>query len=132
MTNGGNDNGGRSAERSVLGQRGESIAEQRLIEAGYTILHRGWRCRSGELDIVALQDETLVFVEVRTRTTGGKYGTAEESVDWRKQRQVRAVAAVYCQREQWLDQPVRFDVIAITIARATGEVDQYSHLCGAF
>ena len=72
---------GRSArDRSSVGRRGEEAACAYLAERGYRILDRNWRCRLGEIDIVAERGDIVVFVEVRTRT-GTRFGTGAESVD---------------------------------------------------
>ena len=66
-----------------------------LIERGYTLIARNWRCRSGEIDIIAEIDHVLVFIEVRTRSSQASFGTAEESINYRKQKQVRETAQFY-------------------------------------
>lgn len=97
--------------RRQLGQRGEELAAQALAQAGLEIVERNWRCREGEIDIVAhdvgpdyvrgVQDAAwLVLVEVRTRR-GETYGSARESVNWRKQAKLRMVAEVYVQQTAW-------------------------------
>ena len=118
--------------RRATGLLGEAYAAQKLEDEGYVILQRNWRCRSGELDIIAEGQGTLVFIEVRTRTSGGRFGTALESVDPRKQRQVRATAEVYLQAFKYRGASVRFDVIAITIERMSSEIVDYHHIQGAF
>jgi len=123
---------GRSDHRRDLGELGETEAARRLINDGYVILHRRWRCRSGELDIIAMHGETLVIIEVKTRTSGGKYGAAIEAVDWRKQRQVRQLAEVYRLATGRGDVPIRFDVIAVTVSRRSEEIEQVTHISGAF
>ena len=55
------------SQRSQLGNRGEQLAAQYLVQRGYTLIARNWRCAHGEIDIVALADSSIVFVEVRTR-----------------------------------------------------------------
>ncbi|UVI32481.1 YraN family protein [Paenibacillus spongiae] len=118
--------------RRAIGSLGETYAADRLTDEGFAILHRNWRCRSGELDIVAEHRGTLVFIEVRTRTAGGRFGTAAESVDPRKRRQVRSIAEIYMQAFQYRRMPARFDVIAITIERKSNAIIEYKHLQGAF
>lgn len=118
--------------RQSTGKLGEEAAAERLIAEGYTLLHRNWRCRSGELDIVASQGQVIVVIEVRTRTTGGRFGTALESVDVRKQRQVRTTAQVYLQANRLHGMPVRFDVIALTIDRNTSHITEFKHIREAF
>ena len=100
--------------RRMTGLQGESLAAQYMEQNGYSILDRNWRCRSGELDIVAVLDDSLVFVEVRTRKSISRFGTPAESVDERKQRQVRQTAQVYLMSKRLNEQrSVRFDVITV-------------------
>lgn len=124
---------GRSLTRKEVGALGENAACSILIELGYMIRERNWRCRSGELDIVAEQDGRVVFVEVRTRMSRseGRFGTAAESVDYRKQRQVRETALVYLRSMKLADSAVRFDVIAVSL-NEEGAVQSYKHVEAAF
>ncbi|GAB6157653.1 YraN family protein [Desulfotomaculum varum] len=97
-----------------VGKRGEDEACQLLRSLGWQILSRNYRCRMGELDIVA-SDTTgaLVFVEVRSRT-GVSHGVPEESVDYRKQNKLRKLAQQYLlAHPQPPDKPCRFDVVAV-------------------
>ncbi|MCY9659014.1 YraN family protein [Paenibacillus chondroitinus] len=117
--------------RKQLGKLGEDAAEAFLIGKDYRILERNWRCRTGELDIVAEQAGTLVFIEVRTRRSTGRFGTAKESVDVRKQMKVKETAQFYLHRFQKYDNSVRFDVIAVEIS-LDGATTQIEHIQGAF
>ena len=71
-------------KRIQTGQRGEEIAALYFTERGYNIVARNWRCPTGELDIIMEKGDTLIFVEVRTRS-GKRYGTPEESINPTKQ-----------------------------------------------
>ena len=86
-----------TAERKRLGERGEDAAVAYLERSGLTIVERNWRCPSGEIDIVALDEETLVLCEVKTRRTAAK-GTPEDAVTPAKQRRYAKLAAAYVQR----------------------------------
>jgi len=100
--------------RQKLGKQGEMIAVQHLIEHGYHIVAQNWRCFSGELDIIAKQKTTLVFVEVRTRR-GHRFGAAEASITPAKQAKLVELAYTYLQ-EHALDQHSwRIDVIAVQL-----------------
>jgi putative endonuclease len=116
--------------RVETGKRGEEAAAKYLAQQGYAVRHRNWRCRSGELDIVAMKDGVLVFVEVRARRAASRYGTAAESVDARKQRQLHGVAQVYVAANGWKEQAMRFDVIACTITEP--DRIELEHILGAF
>jgi putative endonuclease len=102
-------------ERQALGIIGEELAARELASRGYAILERRYRTRYGEIDIVAEDGETLVFVEVRARATG-EFGTAAESVTDRKKRKVTAMAVDYLTRHHVTNRPCRFDVVAIDAA----------------
>lgn len=115
-------------DRISLGRRGEDLAAQHLKDHGYRIVDRNVRFRHGELDIVALDGPTLVFVEVRTVRAGAVI--PEESVTRKKQRQVAALAALYLQQHSQEDADWRADVVAIEIAR-DGGVARIDHLVSA-
>ena len=99
--------------RQRLGQRGERAAVKFLKRQRYKILHRGYRILGGELDIVAVDGRTVVFVEVKTRASHDA-GHPAEAVDPHKQKQLTQLALAYLRRYQLLDCRARFDVIAIT------------------
>jgi putative endonuclease len=96
-----------------FGQRGERAAAKYLKRLRYKILHRGYRILGGELDIVAVDGRTVVFVEVKTRTSHDA-GHPAEAVDPQKQKQLTQLALAYLKRYQLFDCRARFDVIAIT------------------
>jgi len=97
-----------------LGRAGEEIACRHLLGEGYEILARGFRMFRGEIDIVALDGKTLVFVEVKTRADES-FGRPEESVTPGKQRQLRKIARGYLLAHPAQDVDCRFDVIAILV-----------------
>ncbi|NNV04017.1 YraN family protein [Brevibacillus sp. MCWH] len=101
-----------SHRRRALGQRGEQIAALFLQQKGYRVIERNVRTRQGEIDLIAWDGDILVFVEVRTRTSTA-YGTAAESVTWRKQRKLRELALAYLQHYEKSVPRFRFDVVAI-------------------
>ena len=108
-----------------LGKWGEDVATQFLQAKGLKILERNWRCEEGELDIIALDNDTIVVVEVRTRTSDA-YGTPEESLTHHKRRHLEKSALAYLQEHDCLDTLWRIDVIAID-ALQSGSVDRISH-----
>jgi putative endonuclease len=97
----------------TLGRRGEEAAARFLKRLGYKILARGRRLAPGELDLVALDGRTIVFVEVKTRTSAD-VGHPAEAVDAIKQRKLTRLAVTFLKRHQLLEYPARFDVVAIT------------------
>jgi len=99
-------------ERQELGRVGEDLAARELLLRGYAILERRYRTKYGEIDIVAEDGRTLVFVEVRARATA-EFGRAAETVDERKKRRVTAMAVEYLARHHVTNRPCRFDVVAI-------------------
>jgi len=99
-------------ERQLLGVIGEEIAVRELIARGYAILERRYRSEYGEIDIVAEDDETIVFVEVRARATE-EFGTAAESITDGKKRRVTRMAADYLTRRRIGGRACRFDVVAV-------------------
>nr|WP_144933203.1 YraN family protein [Aneurinibacillus sp. XH2] len=117
--------------RKELGRRGERQAEAFLTMQNYRIVHRNWKCRTGELDIVAWDGTVLVFVEVRTRRMTGTFGSPQESVNARKQKQVRDTAQVYLHIHQLNEASVRFDVVSVYMD-LQGRTKRLEHLRGAF
>jgi len=104
--------GGMTMQRQQLGFLGENLAISELTRRGYAILHRRYRTRRGEIDIVADDGGTIVFVEVKARATGD-FGGGAEAVTPFKQRRVVSMAIDYLARRGLTDRPCRFDVIAI-------------------
>ena len=102
-----------SFPRRRLGQRGEAAAARYLRRRGYKILARGDRLRPGELDLVVLDGDTIVFVEVKTRQSQ-EAGHPAEAVDEDKQRRLTRLAVTFLKRHGLLERPARFDVVAIT------------------
>ena len=99
--------------RQNLGKSGEDLAAQELESRGYALVERRYRTAHGEIDIIARDGETIVFVEVRRRSTG-QCGTAAESVTPAKQRRVIRMAIAYLSSHGLYDRcPVRFDVVGI-------------------
>ena len=98
--------------RKSLGQRGERAAAKYLKRKGYKIVAHGSRLRPGELDLVAVDDRTVVFVEVKTRRSD-QFGNPAEAVNLQKQRRLTRLAVTYLKRYGLLEYPARFDVVAI-------------------
>lgn len=113
-----------------LGQRGEEAAEKFLRKLGYIIVARGHRDRIGEIDLVAVDGRTVVFVEVKTRTSQDA-GHPAEAVDEHKQRQLTRVALSYMKRHDLLECRARFDVVAITWPDRKGK-PKIEHIKDAF
>lgn len=120
--------------RRTTGAHGEALAATYLTEQGYAILRANWRCRIGEIDIVAQDGATLVFVEVRTRRST-RMGSAEESVTPAKQHRLVDLAHTYLlfgetAGRPWAG-PWRIDVVAIEVDARTGALVHLNHLVNA-
>jgi putative endonuclease len=100
--------------RKRLGERGEDAAAAFLERSGMTVVERNWRCPTGEVDIVALDGETIVLCEVKTRRSTSK-GTPEEAVTPAKRRRYAKLAAAYLQHAGVGSVGIRFDVISLTV-----------------
>ena len=103
-----------SEARVALGKTGEDLACRELERRGYTILARRWRQRGGEIDIIARDGPTLVFVEVKARD-GSAFGEGSEAVTPRKQGRITQLALLYLARHRLMDTPCRFDVVSISV-----------------
>ena len=111
------------------GHRGEDLAVDFLWAKGYRIVTRNWRVKAGEIDIIAQDGDTLVFCEVKSRTSN-RWGTGAEAVDGRKQQKIVQVATLYLQRYRLSNQRCRFDVIEI-LQLEQGQ-PQIQHFINAF
>jgi len=98
--------------RRAFGAAGEERAAAWYAEHGYEVLHRNWRCREGELDIVVRRRRELVFVEVKTRRTD-RFGTPAEAITHAKQRRLRVLAGQYLAATGERAASLRFDVVSI-------------------
>lgn len=97
-----------------IGQKGEQAAVKYLERHGYEILDRNWTCIAGEADIIAKDDDVLVFVEVKTRTND-IYGLPEEAVDRTKRKRYENIALAFLSTCDITDIEVRFDVVALVL-----------------
>jgi putative endonuclease len=114
--------------RRDLGQQGEREAEKFLSAQHYAIVAKNYRSPFGEVDLIALDRHTVVFVEVRSHSRA-EFGDPLESVNTRKQRQVAKTALHYLLRHHLQDREARFDVIGI---RWEADKAQITHVKGAF
>ncbi|GHO91387.1 UPF0102 protein [Reticulibacter mediterranei] len=114
--------------RQGLGQTGERLAAERLVQCGYRILERNVRSRYGEIDIVAEEGDDLVFVEVKTRR-GVAYGLPEEAVTVRKQQKLIELALYYLDAHACSERSWRIDVVAVQLS-SSGKFEEiriYQH-----
>ena len=115
------------AAKDAVGEYGERVAVRHLEAAGMVVLDRNWRCRDGELDVIARDGETLVFCEVKTRRGTG-YGTPAEAVGTAKGERLRLLALRWLTESGLQPRALRFDVVAV-LARRRGAAD-VEHLRG--
>ena len=104
-------------ERLSLGREGEQLAGEYLKRLGYRIVEKNFKTRLGEIDLIAKDSKTLVFVEVKTRSSNS-HGFPLEAVTKKKQRQLARVAMEYLGKNKAIDSPARFDVVAVLLAPA--------------
>jgi putative endonuclease len=114
----------------TLGEQGEALAARYLKRRGFKIVSRQDRSRIGELDLVAVEDRTIVFVEVKTRRSASK-GQPAEAVDDAKQFQLTRAALAYLKTHGLLEEQARFDVITV-IWPPHGTAPQLDHFRDAF
>ena len=96
----------------MTGQEGEKIAADYLIKRGYKIVEQNFRCSIGEIDLIAWEKETLVFVEVKARSSS-QFGGPDSAVTLRKQEKIIRVASAYLQQKKLLTVLCRFDVVGV-------------------
>ena len=101
----------------IMGDSGEKFAANFLIDSGYKILARNFRVHAtAEIDIIAQIDDTIVFVEVKTRSTN-RFGTPAESVTIKKQKKIFTAAEIFLQQNNLNDKSCRFDVVEVFAMR---------------
>ena len=115
--------------RKQIGHQGEELAASFLATKGFSILHRNWRCKSGELDIIAEVGVTLVFVEVRTRR-GNRFGTAAESITPAKQARLVELAQTFLQETNSSPLSWRIDVVTIQLGSGLPQIDHIENAVG--
>jgi putative endonuclease len=101
-------------ESKIFGKAGEDYASQLLIGSGYRIITRNFKCQFGEIDIVATEGDTLVFVEVKTRLNR-KFGEPQEAVTPQKLFKIKKVGEFFSLTHPTLPKKLRIDVVAITL-----------------
>lgn len=121
--------------RQRLGKVAEDLVAQRLATAGWELLERNARTRHGELDLVARDGHTLVFVEVKAGRAGGAFGPERPvlAVDRRKQQRIRRLATAWlaAHRDRRSYAEIRFDAVGVSFGRG-GHVLEVEHIRGAF
>lgn len=124
-----------SGARRRLGETAEDLVAARLAASGWEVVERNARTRHGELDLVALDRDALVFVEVKAGRAGSAFGPERPvlAVDGRKQRRVRRLATAWMTERRDLPRygDIRFDAVGVTFDRA-GRLTDYEHIRGAF
>jgi len=100
-----------ASEHSLMGIWGEEVAVDYLRESGYLLLERNWHSGHRDIDIIAQKDDTVVFVEVKTRRNA-EFATPEQAVDWQKRRNLRYAINHYVKYRK-IDNPIRFDIITV-------------------
>ena len=100
--------------RIELGQWGETLAYTELIRVGYKVVAQNYRCKLGEIDIIAEDGGVLVFIEIKTRYNV-ETSIVKEAVNIRKQHQISRVALNYMKDNDFMDRRARFDVVAISL-----------------
>lgn len=115
--------------KDAVGRFGEDTAVRHLEASGLEILDRNWRCRDGEIDIVARDCDFLVFCEVKTRSGSG-FGVPAEAVDHAKVKRIRRLAARWLVDRRPPHAELRFDVVSVRRSRSAPPVVE--HIRGAF
>ncbi|MEV0360121.1 YraN family protein [Nocardia sp. NPDC050697] len=117
------------ADRRTLGAYGEELAARYLETAGMEILARNWRCRYGELDLIARTPELTAFVEVKTRSGLG-FGVPAEAVTFAKRQRIRRLALLWLAEQERPWRRLRFDVVSVLLQR--GHQPVVDHLQSVF
>lgn len=108
--------------RLELGIFGEELALKKIKRLGYKKILRNYRCPLGEVDLIAKDGDTLVFIEIKTRK-GNSIGYAKEAVNAKKRRQLSKVALAYMKSNNCCETKARFDVVAICLGRGEPQIE---------
>jgi putative endonuclease len=108
--------------RLQLGETGEAFALEEIERLGYKCITRNYRCPLGEIDLIARDGDTLVFLEIKTRR-GRSLGYAKEAITARKQRQLSQVALAYMKANGCAGVRSRFDVVAISLCAGRKDIE---------
>jgi len=109
-------------ERLDLGRQGETLALKKIKSIGYECIASNYRCPLGEVDLIAKDGDTIVFIEIKTRK-GRSLGYAKEAIHARKRRQISKVALAFLKNNGLLGNKARFDVIAIQMGEGGAEIE---------
>jgi putative endonuclease len=109
-------------DRLELGKKGENLALKTIRNMGYQDILQNYRCRLGEIDLIARDGDTLVFLEIKTRRTGST-ADAKEAVNARKRRQISKVALNYMKTNNCENTRARFDVVAISLVGSSPKIE---------
>ena len=115
--------------RQKLGEKGEKLAEKFLRRKGFRVRARGYRCRWGEIDLIAQHKDSIVFIEVRTQSSD-RFGSAYDALTSAKKLHVRRAAKHYLQKYRLTDKPYRYDFIQIVINKT--DPPQIEHIEDVF
>lgn len=107
-----------------IGKLGEQLAADYLEKAGYRILQRNYRCRFGEIDIIAKEGDTIVFVEVKSRRSDN-YGAPQFAVGIEKQRRISKISLYYIQTNRLESFNARYDVVAVIMRSGNWHVELF-------
>lgn len=110
-----------------IGRKGELLAKQYLVSHKYNILNMNYRNKIGEIDIIAMKNNILVFIEVKTRRSL-EYGYAYEAVNRRKQEKIIATSSVFLKQNGFKDVQLRYDIIEVYLTPST----RINHIDNAF
>src|SRR5437764_12659071 len=118
----------KTGARQGLGRTGERLAAEHLSHQGYRILEQNFRCSYGEIDLIAEDEQDLIFVEVKTRR-GNVYGLPEEAVTYRKRQKIVQVASCYLDLHACSERSWRIDVVAVQLSKGgrPEELRVYQH-----
>jgi len=111
------------AKHLELGERGEKIAFQYLLERDFMIKEKNWRRGHLEIDIIAMKDDMLIFVEVKTRFSS-YFGTPESAVNWSKQKKLARAANAYMKYRNYNGE-ARFDVISVILNQKNQSIEHF-------
>lgn len=106
-----------------FGKKGEEIASKYLNDNGYEVIKQNFRCKLGEIDLIAIKNNTIIFVEVKTRSNT-KFGTPEQAVNSNKRKHILRTSQVFLAQNRLNNYDLRFDVISVYM---NGDIYKIEH-----
>lgn len=110
-----------------FGKKGEELASKYLKNNGYEVINQNFRCKLGEIDLIAIKNNTIIFIEVKTRSNT-KFGTPEQAVDSNKRKHILRTSQVFLAKNKLNNYDLRFDIISIYMNGNIYKIEHFKNI----